>query len=71
MQRPVSSNRVVLAGFLGLLGLMAALAIDSATEMRQVLRRAPLSVRDPESATRFWINYAPTHTGPPRLCAIT
>jgi signal transduction histidine kinase len=36
MQRPVSSDRIVLIGFAGLLILMGALAVDSARQMRDV-----------------------------------
>jgi signal transduction histidine kinase len=36
MERPVSSDRVVLAGFAGLLILMGALALDSARQIREV-----------------------------------
>jgi signal transduction histidine kinase len=36
MQRAVSSNRSVLAGFLGLLGLMGCIAVDAALQIRDV-----------------------------------
>ena len=36
MQRPVPSDRFVIAGFAGLLILMGALAVDSAVQVRNV-----------------------------------